>query len=288
MIVGYENHLYPKDKDDLKTEVPVRDTSSERLPSTRNLFDKFEELFSQGTNESSVFERRTTIPLEESVSDRNISQSVILSDGTSITLPSTDVGKTQGKSESVSDIFNRINAETKLKRNILSWLEENYPNLERQWECSVGKNGWIDLEKRKHLVREFVSGLSETMDVTVRKVKFDEMPNRRYGACEADRPVLHINEKFLRSPSVPAFTLDNLLDTVIHELRHQYQKEAVADPERFCASPAQVEAWRENFKKGNYILATEDYLGYRTQPVEKDAFAFAEEMIQKLKKEVEK
>lgn len=288
MIVGFENRLYPEDKDDLETKVPTRDTSPESIPSTRSLCDKFEELFLRKADESEVLERKITVPLEKSDPDRNIRQPIILSDGTSITLPSIDADKTQGESESVPDIFNRANAEAKLKRSVLFWLKENYPNIEKQWECSAGKNGWIELEKRKHLVIEFVSGLSETMDVTVGKVKFDKMPNNCYGSCELNRPVLHINEEFLKSPSVPAFALDNLLDTVIHELRHQYQKEAVADPDRFCASPAQVEAWRENLAEGNYILASEDYLGYRMQPVEKDAFAFAEEMIQKFKKEVEK
>lgn len=286
MIVGWENRSDLPDVDRLETETPGKCETSENLLSTQELREKFELLFPTEVGIPDGTDVAEAVPLGEKPSDRGI----VLGDGTVITLPPPICETSQGQNNlySVADIFERAKADKELKQNVLSWLKESYPDLEKQWKRGEGKNDGVSLEERKQLVREFVSGLAETMGVTIDHIEFDKMPDNCYGSCELNRPLLHINEKFLKSPSDPSFALDNLLNTSVHELRHQYQKEAVSDPTRSCASPAQIEAWKKNFLPGNYVLAKEDYLGYRMQPVEKDAFDFADDIIRKLKSEVDK
>lgn len=286
MIVGWENRSDLLDVDGSETETPAKGETSENLPSAQELRKKFEMLFPTETGTLDGVNIAEAVPLGENPLERNI----VLGDGTVITLPLSISETSQGQNslDSVADIFDRAKSDKELKQNVLSWLKESYPDLEKQWKRDEGKNDWLSLEERKQFVREFVSGLAETMSVTIDHVEFDKMPDNYYGSCELNRPLLHINEKFLISPSDPSFALDNLLNTSVHELRHQYQKEAVSDPTRSCASPAQIEAWRKNFLPGNYVLAKEDYLGYRMQPVEKDAFDFADEIVRKLKSEVDK
>ena len=286
MIVGWENRSDLLDVDSPETETPAKGETSENLLSAQELREKFEMLFPTEAGTSDGVNIAEAVPLGGNPLER----SIVLGDGTVITLPSSISETSQGQKslDSAADIFDRAKSDKELKQNVLSWLKESYPDLEKQWKRDEGKNDWLSLEERKQFVREFVSGLAETMGVTIDHVEFDKMPDNCYGSCELNRPLLHINEKFLKSPSDPSFALDNLLNTSVHELRHQYQKEAVSDPARSCASPAQIEAWRKNFLPGNYIPAKEDYLGYRMQPVEKDAFDFADEIVRKLKSEVDK
>jgi hypothetical protein len=76
--------------------------------------------------------------------------------------------------------------------------------------------------------------------------------------------------------------LGGLLDTVTHEMRHNLQHEAVENPERFPDIPRDVIAsWAVNFQDGNYIRYSDDPRGYNDQPVEADAWSFAEETLRR-------
>lgn len=63
-----------------------------------------------------------------------------------------------------------------------------------------------------------------------------------------------------------------LVETISHELRHAYQHEAIDYPTKYMVSEETILIWKDNFK--NYISSSEDYAGYRAQPVEVDARDF--------------
>jgi len=75
----------------------------------------------------------------------------------------------------------------------------------------------------------------------------------------------------------------DLLDTVVHEIRHQIQHlSAILFRENgdtatlpSGVSLEQARLWSENFKTENYIEPQDDYQGYRDQPIEQDARNFA-------------
>lgn len=80
------------------------------------------------------------------------------------------------------------------------------------------------------------------------------------------------------------FSVYEHVDTIVHEGRHAYQHCAVQTP-GFVADEKLVARWAENFKAGNYIRPNDDWEGYRKQPVEADAWDYAERIIKALKQE---
>ncbi len=68
-----------------------------------------------------------------------------------------------------------------------------------------------------------------------------------------------------------------IAETVAHELRHAWQHEQAANPQT-----DEDRAFANNFRPGNYIRAEIDYMGYRNQPVERDARQYAESIVNRI------
>jgi len=76
---------------------------------------------------------------------------------------------------------------------------------------------------------------------------------------------LHLNEYIIKNS-----TYANSMDTVFHELRHQYQTDAIHDPDTFLVDDGSIDEWRANFD--DYKTWEEDgEAAYMGQPVEVDA-----------------
>ena len=152
MIVGWENRSDLPDVDRLETETPGKCETSENLLSTQELREKFELLFPTEVGKPDGIDVAEAVPWGEKPSDHGI----VLDDGTVITLPPPICETSQGQNNlySVADIFDRAKADKELKQNVLSWLKESYPDLEKQWKRGEGKNDGVSLEERKQFVRE--------------------------------------------------------------------------------------------------------------------------------------
>jgi hypothetical protein len=72
--------------------------------------------------------------------------------------------------------------------------------------------------------------------------------------------------------------LGKVIDTMTHEMRHQFQDEVTENPSLFDIPPQVVQQWREN--DVNYISGDDDFEGYYKQPLEVDARSFAERVMQ--------
>ncbi|OQA21914.1 MAG: hypothetical protein BWY63_01075 [Chloroflexi bacterium ADurb.Bin360] len=70
-----------------------------------------------------------------------------------------------------------------------------------------------------------------------------------------------------------------VMETVVHETRHQYQHYLVEHPDERPdgISKEQIETWKRNFN--NYKKAKDDFEAYRKQPVEQDARDFASQSV---------
>lgn len=68
-----------------------------------------------------------------------------------------------------------------------------------------------------------------------------------------------------------------LLDTILHELYHGFQHEAIKDPHRLGISRKQAKIWRDNF--GNYVSPEQNMALYAAQPVEESARRFAAAVV---------
>ena len=65
--------------------------------------------------------------------------------------------------------------------------------------------------------------------------------------------------------------LSDLINTVAHETRHQYQHYLIENPDQRPdnISKETIKSWEENFK--NYKKPEDDFEAYRNQPIEDDA-----------------
>ncbi len=72
-----------------------------------------------------------------------------------------------------------------------------------------------------------------------------------------------------------------VMDTIIHELRHAVQRKAVAEPGFWDVDEERRRIWTENMN--NYIRPEVDYHGYAHQPIEADSVTFAGAVMSEVK-----
>lgn len=85
---------------------------------------------------------------------------------------------------------------------------------------------------------------------------------------------IHLNTAVVEDSSM----LSQVLDTSSHEMRHQFQNEVLANPQRFGDIPRSVlNTWR--YEMMNYINPDYDYQGYYEQAIECDARDFSEDVL---------
>lgn len=124
------------------------------------------------------------------------------------------------------------------------------------------------------LVKEY--GLDIDVDVTVNNAQ-----NCGYYDWDHKKAVFNIvllmvdgnNEHF-------DFCVREMLDTIVHELRHAVQHKAIGEPGFWNVDDERRMTWANNMAPGNYISAAENMKRYSRQPIEADAVAFAAQAIE--------
>lgn len=146
--------------------------------------------------------------------------------------------------------------------------------------------GLMDVETRNELVQQYAEAIGKGMDINFKGVVWEDMTSTdgtyTYGYNSGDG-YIHLNPDFLVNPAM----LMNLVDTVAHEARHQMQREAIDDPEKFGIDEATVKEWTAGFE--NYtqeMPSAYDPWGYQYNPVEIDARYFGESMVRELTKDI--
>jgi hypothetical protein len=91
-----------------------------------------------------------------------------------------------------------------------------------------------------------------------------------FGLCDGDS--IWVNEDYLE----PGFNRQ-MIKTIVHEGRHAYQYHACNNP-AFHGDAAEVEVWRWNFN--HYIKWKDNPAKYISQPVEADAFAYENSVLE--------
>ena len=92
------------------------------------------------------------------------------------------------------------------------------------------------------------------------------------GKCSFEEGVIYLNSHFLFQQDERILRKCAL--SVVHEVRHMMQWQAVQGRLEPYIPEAQVEIWRRNLS-GNYIRSAMDFEAYYNQPVEADARNFA-------------
>lgn len=137
-------------------------------------------------------------------------------------------------------------------------------------------NSWNNLEKKERfeLIDSFVNKYAEVLNLGELKVKKEDSKNIS-GSYRDIKTIVNVNVE-----TADKISQYDLIDTLFHELRHNFQHRAVSknlhDGE--IVSEEKRKAWKLNFlvsprKYGNYIsnVGENSHL-YLYQPVEKDAF----------------
>lgn len=130
------------------------------------------------------------------------------------------------------------------------------------------------IEQRKDILTKYLAELALIYGVTVSpNINFFSGNQSTRGTYSHFRKMVSINENYLtRSDSY------QIMQTVIHEMRHAYQHAAVEEPDSYEVSAETIKQWKNNFAS---YKSTDDgkttYSQYVSQPVEYDAKNFAKQ-----------
>lgn len=138
--------------------------------------------------------------------------------------------------------------------------------IEEQWSCG-------DAQYRKDSLCLIAANLAIAMGIPFIGINFFEGMKSNRGYI-LDDDYIYINQDVLTDTD---YRID-AVDTVLHEMRHKFQKEAIIFPQYYDVSEQTVEMWRKNFE--HYIDSKWNFEAYLNQPVEKDAREFAKYIIE--------
>ena len=144
-------------------------------------------------------------------------------------------------------------------------------------------NEWgnYSMEKRTELLNNYVKDIGKELGVEVQGVVVERLSDA-YGYNNGDGTI-HLDTKIVKDPAY----LIKLIDTAAHETRHQFQFEAVQNPEKFGIDYATAQEWKVGLENYSTCGATKyDPWGYFYNPVETDARFFGESMVRELTKDL--
>ena len=141
------------------------------------------------------------------------------------------------------------------------------------------QNAWNNATPagREDMLHLFYAILNEILDTTPRhNLRFRYSATGSSGAYDRRTRLITINTRYLQNSSdeleMEARRV-RVLNTVIHEARHEFQHQAVLDHSRFTVSLETRNHWQRNMN--NYILLSSgNSSAFYTQPIEWDAFNF--------------
>lgn len=147
-------------------------------------------------------------------------------------------------------------------------LRESRQSIQERWDK-------MSLAERKKWLKQWYKDLCKTLGIPPVTFKVKDLPDPE------GKDALGVFSTGIIFGLFPSISVDidnvkgndpfQLLDTIAHETRHQYQHYLVKHPDKRPdhISEEQIRAWKENFD--NYIKPQDDFEAYRNQPVEKDA-----------------
>ncbi len=128
------------------------------------------------------------------------------------------------------------------------------------------------LEGRLETAFSFYDGIKKEMGIDA-KLCFDPtMAPNDLGGFEPSENVIRLNANYLENPDCKG-----LLNTMLHESRHAFEKRCVDNPKSCTISDNVLAAWKENFD--HYIKPEYDFVAYENQEIEKDANYFADSVM---------
>ena len=130
-------------------------------------------------------------------------------------------------------------------------------------------------KERINLIDTFATQLAEAygLDIEI-DVTVDDMSHCGHYNWSTKKAYFNVAWLMVDSNS-PNFaaSVREVIDTVVHELRHAVQSKAIEDPGFWDIDENRRNAWQSNMS--NYISPSVDIRAYASQPMEADATSFA-------------
>lgn len=124
---------------------------------------------------------------------------------------------------------------------------------------------------RYQLVNQFYDSVKECMGIDA-EIIFVEKSPYDLGGYSPKRNIIELNRKYLEKADC-----GELLNTILHESRHAFQKKCIDNPDSVTVKNNVIEVWKDN--SNNYIRPCYDFEAYENQEVEKDANYFADSIM---------
>lgn len=143
-------------------------------------------------------------------------------------------------------------------------------------------NCWSDmtLNEKTLKLNEYYIRAGENLGINTRGVIIENMscdePGMTLFGYNSGDGFIHLNASVVNDPT----QLRQVLDTATHEMRHQFQNDVIASPEKYTGLPQHILArWAYELNPNNYISPDYDYEGYYGQAIECDARDFSENVL---------
>jgi len=178
----------------------------------------------------------------------------------------------------VLDIKETINAREYGLRECADAAKEAFtPEIFAEW-------GSMSPEQRQQIVQDYSTAIGEGLNIDFKGVVFepliDQMGALGYNSGDG---YIHLDYSYITDPS----RIVGLVDTVAHEARHQFQYEAIQNPEKFGIDQETINEWTVGMSNYTEQYATVyDPWGYHYNPVEIDARYFGESLVRELTKDL--
>lgn len=128
---------------------------------------------------------------------------------------------------------------------------------------------------RVQAIADFVKDLARAYDLDI-EIDVDLMDSNMWGVYKFGDKKAVFNVAYLmvdKNNEQFRYLVKEILDTIIHELRHAVQHKAIEEPGFWGVSDEQRAEWAYNME--HYINPKTDIRAYAKQPIENDAASFA-------------
>lgn len=134
----------------------------------------------------------------------------------------------------------------------------------------------LTLEERCDILQSLENDVAAIESRLPMFVMTQTLPFGQCGYADCEKGVIVIAESELADNSISG--LREVVDTIIHEGRHAYQYQNVF-MNRTEINDDKFQGWRDNYKYGYLSQEQFGYFAYRFQPLEADAWSFAEKTV---------
>ena len=166
-----------------------------------------------------------------------------------------------------ADIANQANIrEYGVSDGVAAVKEVFTPDVIRSWENYSN-------DQRAEILDEFGKKISNALSIEEVSIKFDVSEKGVLGYNKGDGTI-HLRPEFVENPDL----LVRAIDTIAHEVRHQFQSEAMADPEKFGIDSGTLKEWK---MADNYYDSADMFnpLSYEYNPLENDSQEYGRSIV---------